>query len=89
MFYSLDLSAPPAGKSVQWANTENPTCEVISRLDTRDISVRCLEICCGYRLELNLRRQSKAVKEGTVLFNDVLNTIYLQLYGVGYIVKDY
>ena len=27
-------------------------------------------------------------KEGNVLFNDVLNTFYLQLYGVRYMVKD-
>ena len=28
-------------------------------------------------------------KEGNVLFNDALNTFYLQLYGVGHMVKDY
>ena len=28
-------------------------------------------------------------KEGNVLFNDVLNTLYLRLYGVGHIVKDH
>ena len=28
-------------------------------------------------------------KEGNVLFNDALNTFYLQLYGVGYMVKDH
>ena len=27
-------------------------------------------------------------KEGNVLFNDALNTIYLRLYGVGHMVKD-
>ena len=27
-------------------------------------------------------------KEGNALFNDALNTFYLQLYGVGYMVKD-
>ena len=27
-------------------------------------------------------------KEGNVLFNDALNTFYLWLYGVGYMVKD-
>ena len=28
-------------------------------------------------------------KEGIVLFNDTLNTFYLQLYGVGHMVKDH
>ena len=28
-------------------------------------------------------------KEGNVLFNDPLNTFYLQLYGVGHMVKDH
>ena len=27
-------------------------------------------------------------KEGNVLFNDALNTFYLPLYGVGYVIKD-
>ena len=29
------------------------------------------------------------LKEGNVLFNDELNTIYLQLYGIGHVVKDH
>ena len=28
-------------------------------------------------------------KEGNILFNDSLNTFYLQLYGVGHMVKDH
>ena len=32
---------------------------------------------------------SEGRKEGNVLFNDALNTFYLRLYGVGYIVKDH
>ena len=28
-------------------------------------------------------------KEGNVLFNDALNTLYLRLYGVGHMVKDF
>ena len=28
-------------------------------------------------------------KEGNVLFNDALNTFYLRLYGVKYMVKDH
>ena len=31
----------------------------------------------------------KLRKEGNVLFNDALNTFYLQLYGVRYMVKDH
>ena len=31
----------------------------------------------------------KTRKEGNVLFNDALNTFYLQLYGVGHMVKDH
>ena len=27
-------------------------------------------------------------KEGNVLFNDTINTLYLQIYGVGHMVKD-
>ena len=29
------------------------------------------------------------VMEGNVLFNDALNTFYLRLYGVRYVVKDH
>ena len=29
------------------------------------------------------------MKEGNVLFNEALNTFYLQLYGVRYMVKDH
>ena len=28
-------------------------------------------------------------KEGNVLFNDILNTLYLQLYGIGHLVKNH
>ena len=31
----------------------------------------------------------KGRKEGNVLFNDALNTFYLRLYGIGYMVKDH
>ena len=31
----------------------------------------------------------EGMKEGNVLFNDTLNTFYLRLYGVGYMVKDH
>ena len=32
---------------------------------------------------------SKKKKDGNILFNDTLNTFYLQLYGVGHMVKDH
>ena len=32
---------------------------------------------------------TKGRKEGHFLFNDALNTFYLQLYGAGYMVKDH
>ena len=28
-------------------------------------------------------------KDGNVLFNDVFNTFYLCLYGIGYVIKDH
>ena len=34
-------------------------------------------------------QKCKRRKEGNVLFNDALNTFYLRLYGVEYIVKDH
>ena len=38
---------------------------------------------------LSLSRLGQRRKEGHVLFNDALNTFYLRLYGVGYMVKDH
>ena len=32
---------------------------------------------------------SAGMKEGNVLFNDRLNTFYLQLYGIGHMIKDH
>ena len=40
-------------------------------------------ICNHLKLEFGGR------KEGNVLFNDTLNTFYLQLYGVGHMVKNH
>ena len=37
-----------------------------------------------YPLPLEIYKEGK---EGNVLFNDVLNTFYLRLYGVGHMVK--
>ena len=31
----------------------------------------------------------QGMKEGNVLFNDTLNTFYLRLYGVRYMIKDH
>ena len=50
----------------------------------------------GYSFRLTARvllyapshRQDSIWKDGNVLFNDALNTFYLQLYGVGHTVKD-
>ena len=36
-----------------------------------------------------LRSFKKTRKEGNVLFNDTLNTFYLQLYGIRHMVKDH
>ena len=33
--------------------------------------------------------RNQGSKEGSVLFNDALNTFYLRLYGVGHMVKDH
>ena len=35
------------------------------------------------------RKKKKGGKEGNVLFNDALNTFYLQLYGIKHMVKDH
>ena len=37
----------------------------------------------------SLWRRTYGRKEGNVLFNDALNTFYLQLCGVGHMVKDH
>ena len=36
-----------------------------------------------------VKDHSDSEKEGSVLFNDALNTFYLRLYGVGHMVKDH
>ena len=36
---------------------------------------------------VDLRNHSQGRKEGNVLLNDELNTVYLRLYGVGHMVK--
>ena len=43
-------------------------------------------ICCTiYSYETNIGKEM----EGNVLFNDALNTFYLQLYGIRHMVKDH
>ena len=44
------------------------------------VSCLCIKFC-----DVGVRQR----KEGNVLFNDALNTFYLQLYGVGHMVKDH
>ena len=54
-------------------------------------------VYCGYRLSIQEQRNSLHAgiisaldwKEGSVLFNDALNTFYLRLYGVTHMVKDH
>ena len=43
----------------------------------------------NFRLNFWQSSSSEGRKEGKVLFNDTLNTIYLWLYGVGHMVKDH
>ena len=40
-------------------------------------------------LELMWGMAKKERKEGNILFNDTLNTLYLQLYGVRHMVKNH
>ena len=40
-------------------------------------------------LENQRRVRKEGRKEGNVIFNDALNTFYLQLYGVGHMAKDH
>ena len=35
------------------------------------------------------KKNKERKKEGSVLFNDALNTFYLRLHGVGHMVKDH
>ena len=48
-----------------------------------DQNKRTLNLIRGPRIDKTDR------KEGNVLFNDALNTFYLRLYGVAYMVKDH
>ena len=51
--------------------------------------------CCGELGEviskslIKYRLSRETWKEGNVLFNNILNTFYLQLYGIGHMVKDH
>ena len=52
-------------------------------------------VCGGKRKKKNVNFKKPVTKlkpgrnEGNVLFNDALNTFYLQLYGVRHMVKDH
>ena len=45
-------------------------------------------VCCK-RKPISLEHLTSRRKEGNVLFNDALNTFYLQLYGIRHIVEDH
>ena len=46
-------------------------------------------MCVSRATTVNLAHWGGRRKEGNVLFNDALDTFYLQLYGVGHMVKDH
>ena len=53
------------------------------------LRVNCYN-CCDIKKGIFVDLQGPTErKEGNVLFNDALNTFYLQLYGVGHVVKDH
>ena len=56
---------------------------ITSRLGTRYLMPNILRLIGDNRLKDLL------VTKGNALFNDALNTFYLRLYGVGYMVKDH
>ena len=48
-----------------------------------------IHLCTSVSLEDTTMPSLTTRKEGNVLFNGALNTFYLQLYGVGHMVKDH
>ena len=46
-------------------------------------------IACAFLRGISKGELEAIWKEGNVLFNDTLNTFYLRLYGVRYLVKDH
>ena len=44
---------------------------------------------CQKLLMFEQYNNTQTMKEGNVLFNDTLNTFYLQLYGIGHMVNDH
>ena len=44
---------------------------------------------CGWVSSISEKQSKTERKEGIALFNDVINTFYLWLYGVRYMVKDH
>ena len=66
------------------------SCMLLREIDTLSIN-GMLRVCSVADLE-NIKGGGVARlgwKEGSVLFNDALNTFYLRLYGVGHMVKDH
>ena len=49
----------------------------------------CTMLYVGWSYKLALGVMMYRQQEGNVLFNDALNTFYLRLYGVRYMVKDH
>ena len=47
------------------------------------------EKCLSTKIDVQLNCTRQGRKEGNVLFNDTLNTLYLWLYGIGLMVKDH
>ena len=52
----------------------------------RNTSIKSDDAC--FKSDPPLTHPLSGRKEGSVLFNDALNTFYLRLYGVGHMVKD-
>ena len=57
---------------------------------TFGLTTNCLcKICAEVSFIHSFFSLNYTRKEGSVLFNDALNTFYLRLYGVGHMVKDH
>ena len=46
-------------------------------------------VVCAIGKISDFEKKKKIWKEGNILFNDLLNTFYLRLYGVRHMVKDH
>ena len=63
-----------------------PDCYISPRMRQLDY---CVVMCRVRNLYIYMDGRKERKKKGNVLFNDALNTFYLQLYGVGHEVKDH